>query len=945
MGTYKRLKIVVLFVCIFECALLFFNVNNFAYGKDNLEKKATTVKVDREPRIKMYRKNKENYILILHDNAGIDLNKTSVTFDGKNCKLFLIETTNENKENSGVYNKNGQRIVDIQKKGEKYTGKRYDYGIKIKSSSLSTEKEKYISIVAYDYGGNCYLKEKFKIKKLKKANKNGEYYESNIAPRTTSKIVKDKVNIFSNDRSGIKSIKVYSSKTNEEIFTYSAENGKKVSLKNGSSNSGYVKDKILYPYDVTKPISLEKAKIGENQYKIKVVEVDRAGVMSEKTSIIKTNNITAHKINDVYKAIQEVAFSYYMRGYRMQYNTSKRVKEPILPEQVTYQNRGYIVCSGFIRNVYNELLGIKTPLLTKDLYKYAEKNVGSPEVVAFTKIENKKMKIKFYENGNAKGESDIKFITDNNDQYINYSNIIPKLKIGDIITIVKNSNKLGHTIMVYDLVKDKNGRVIDAIVMESVGRGIYVNSKIGKTQKLGKKYGNVSFGKTTDALYFYSSNNKLYGFNEGTIKASSLNDRKDNFNKDKELFVLRFIQGDESGNAVLNYKCADITGEKNHNNEIINLKDSVRDRVNYSHLFIEKSVDKYANNIVEENSNLTYKIVVKNNSKKNYSNDITVTEKIPDFVTYKNNNYKLSKNNIIVTEDINNKEIKFNIGKLKSGEEITIRYTVKVNSNTNGKIIESKGTVGNISSGVIKNKVGRKLTDTQKNKITYSYNSLKSKYNGKKLVNEIYKDALGIDLKFDKFKIDNNELIISNKENNSIYLNKSHKYYNCVLNNYYGGLKERQIKNKNKQIIDANGKAVIEYTQKKWSEYSSEDRRADTIYRQHFETGDILIYTNKNDVIYETNSDSITNKKITYENGEYAYIYIEGKGFVGVNLGNDGKIGTSDDRNEFNSKYYTNKKLQLFSDGKEHEKIREFSNFQSLYGKDYYIILRPSLEM
>ena len=38
----------------------------------------------------------------------------------------------------------------------------------------------------------------------------------------------------------------------------------------------------------------------------------------------------------------------------------------------------------------------------------------------------------------------------------------------------------------------------------------------------------------------------------------------------------------------------------------------------------------------------------------------------------------------------------------------------------------------------------------------------------------------------------------------------------------------------------------------------------------------------------------VVQKYITYENGEYAYIFIEGKGFVGVNLGND-KNNTIDD--------------------------------------------------
>ena len=52
--------------------------------------------------------------------------------------------------------------------------------------------------------------------------------------------------------------------------------------------------------------------------------------------------------------------------------------------------------------------------------------------------------------------------------------IIPKLQIGDIL-ITK-----GHAALIYDLVKDDEGNVIDAIIIHS-GRGIgrsFVNSKI-----------------------------------------------------------------------------------------------------------------------------------------------------------------------------------------------------------------------------------------------------------------------------------------------------------------------------------------------------------------------------------------------------------------------------------------------------------------------------------
>ena len=94
---------------------------------------------------------------------------------------------------------------------------------------------------------------------------------------------------------------------------------------------------------------------------------------------------------------------------------------------------------------------------------------------------------------------------------------------------------------------------------------------------------------------------------------------------------------------------------------------------------------------------------------------------------------------------------------------------------------------------------------------------------------------------------------------------------------------------------------------------------------------------------YDENK-NIINKYITYEEGEYAYIYIEGKGFVGTNLGKDGIKNTKDDRNEFNAKYYKDYNLVLYQNlNNATEEELEIANLQTLLGKNYYVILRPSL--
>ena len=48
--------------------------------------------------------------------------------------------------------------------------------------------------------------------------------------------------------------------------------------------------------------------------------------------------------------------------------------------------------------------------------------------------------------------------------------------------------------------------------------------------------------------------------------------------------------------------------------------------------------------------------------------------------------------------------------------------------------------------------------------------------------------------------------------------------------------------------------------------------------------------------------------------------------------------------NEFNSKYYSDNNLRLYiAFNNPNNEILEIVNFQTLFGKDYFVILRPSL--
>jgi len=651
---------------------------------------------------------------------------------------------------------------------------------------------------------------------------------------------------------------------------------------------------------------------------------------------INTSYAQYIKVEDFQKAFQEVAYSYYMRGKYIQYNSPK--VHVFSPEEATSQNINYMVCSGLSRNIYYELLNITLPRPTEGLLSYSKKNLGSPEVVAYSHINEKKQVEMRIQSPNQSNTFKI---------LINPSikDIIPLVQVGDILCYT------GHTFVIYDVEKDNKGKVIDAIIMESgFGKGrAYVNSKIA-VEKV-KLSNGKDFAGPIHYLYLNSKFNSDFkeGRIQGSVGLNRLSTYKHwvNINNPKlrknEYCILRFIQKDSDGNAILKYKenNINIPTQILYNQHIILSKKNIDRYKKFNHLYIEKTVNANNNNIVELKDILNYKIVIKNNGNKKYKYNLIVYENLPKYVTFLDH----QENNAILSfnHEQNRKRLKWDLGKLRRGQEIIINYTVKITSGNPGDIIESTGLVGNIPSSIIRNTIGINLDSTKMNLIKTKFEKLrlKKKYNGKKLINEVYKEALNYDMKFDEFDITN--LIINtdlySSKSQTIFLNNQNLFYKAVLNKCWSAIRAAE------HTFIEGGEKVILYDLKGFRSYYDPERRRHYINPKTFKTGDILIYKNHDDVVYSFGKDNKLNKTyITYESGEYSYIYIEGKGFIGINLGDDGKENTKDDRNEFNPYYYKDNNLKLYPRSKNPTKEElENANIQSLFGKDYYVILRPSL--
>jgi len=657
-----------------------------------------------------------------------------------------------------------------------------------------------------------------------------------------------------------------------------------------------------------------------------------------------------YELNDVQKALQEVAYAYYMRGPKLQYKTERVSYHS--PEEATSQKFNYLVCSGLTRNVYRELLGITIPKITVHLNTYAKEHIGSKEVVAYGHTEKE----------NDKYVVHMQFKEDNGYKEIikpTVHDILAYLRVGDVVTYYNVDSDQGHTMLVYDLIYDDNGNVIDAYIMQSTGGrdGAYINSKLAYKLTIKDV---LSFGNTGRKLFLSQFQNDIYddSLYEGTIVYSKLiaTDKEnkvavlnkvDEPTSNLDYSILRFTDIDKNGKVVLNYKTSTETDEIK-DGQIINLSNKSKNRIKYSRLYIEKTVNAYAGDVVEPGDVLEYTIHIKNNSKKDYTSKTIATELLTDNVSYISNEVNKSDAVVNVSKD----KITWDIGYIKSGEEVIIKYRVKVNETVKfGTLIESIGDVNSIPTSIVINNVGKNLNVNDEEKIKASYEKLANIYTGKELLNEIYKDALGYDLEIDKLNI--KDLVKEKNKNTasstSFELNKNNSFYNGVLNKYYGLLYQKSYTYKDYTITY--------YQIKEFKDYNNRLRRADTIYPENFKTGDILIYENKNDfknIKYDSKKDAVTYVPNTYESGEYAYIFIEGKGFVGVNLGGDGTKGTKDDRDEFSYNYYKNNNLSPFSKDSLSETakqeynnlvgmdIYEFSNYQTLLGKDCYAILRPS---
>ena len=603
-------------------------------------------------------------------------------------------------------------------------------------------------------------------------------------------------------------------------------------------------------------------------------------------------------LSDVRRAIQEVAMAYYRDGMDVQYESSRRTTW-WSPEQITSQNASYTVCSGFTQSVYHEAMGLYLPTSTNQMVKYGQLFYGDPEhpdIVFYTDDILERT-------ATPEARADI------------LRELLEFLQVGDVVVYYRNSRS-GHALMIYDFVYDDAGNRVNAVVLNSRANFDKSTNKI-----------------STGLSWNDEPPNEQTGVDEGTIKRTTLDVLLENMGSPnlpaQHMTVLRpTALGDSTYNKIegsgTDWDSMTVTSEVAE----YALTDSSRQRLQYPGIEIEKTVDVFHGNTVEPGGVLTYTIEITNCGSEAYG-DLTVTENIPDTVA------PLGRE---ATDALS-----WTVEGLAPGQTETISYSVQVRRSNQllGKEIVSTGTVAGIPSCEIRNPVAYSLTPAQQALIKSAYDDLKDIYSGTELIDQVYAKATGQKLKLSdlvlgaQYPSDSdsaevrkiNEACVpyfSREDVNSlintyygytcrkIELNTANPCSKMILNHYYSAVATPYEYDEETETGQIESGGVIrpyfwEFHSATGPEDSMHSDRAMRVYPETLQTGDVLLYTNTNDAV-------------TGESGTYAFLYLD-DAFYGVNQNPDG----------------TEKNVIAAVNGKGAD------NLQTLFAKDYYVILRPSM--
>ena len=654
----------------------------------------------------------------------------------------------------------------------------------------------------------------------------------------------------------------------------------------------------------------------------------------------------AVSLSDAQAMVKEVVDAYGSKGVLIQYESGGRRNQYTTPEDITKYNTIHLPCSGFDFAVYYESFGIMIPTKSKDADKYAGK---------FATVE---MNDGY---GGKTGDADhqdliyhVALPTDADRMTELFDYLVDEdiLQVGDAVIWFKDGEDAeGHDVIVYNVNKS---------AAESKKVGVYqAGGAVGlasSSANIAEKLTNadmkltIAYNDGQAGVKDINSNNVIGSLYETSLYDRMIRDKDANY----RLTIYRPLAYISQGK----YNKYDSSSESS---AIVNISEeklgSSKMRRNFPGIRIEKEVTSnkgaVQNSVVGPGEELTYTITIKNTSSQAY-NGLRIVENIPTSLVKEENDRQQVIQDVASIAAGGTYEFSYNVSVLSTesliGEEIVASGYVM---DTNG------GSEERIATTTIKNTIGTNLSDEQQTSLMTAYNSLKNTYQGTELIDKIYKQAFDFDLDTSDLVIGGfydptsrtqtqneacNSYTLQSKDTGAIEagysliknyrrysysssgapgveLDSANSMYDLVLNGYYNGLSYYYV---TEYCSNTRISAYQSFDETDLSKVKKTDRK-DRVYEDTLQVGDVLLYSNRpftelQDMNYNVN-----------ENGVYAFIW-DGENFVGNN---------SDKTKARNVIYGTNDLTASYRHNDDFTK----NDLQHLFGKDYFVVLRPALAM
>ncbi|MBR2603685.1 MAG: InlB B-repeat-containing protein [Bacilli bacterium] len=605
------------------------------------------------------------------------------------------------------------------------------------------------------------------------------------------------------------------------------------------------------------------------------------------------------------KALKETMDAF-LRNNNIKYSNAKEMNT-ITPEMATSQNLAYTQCANFANQIYKNALNISIRTSTLHIagcayYQRVTMGNTTSVVGAWSR----------YSTDNLPSPSSWSTrIQDFNDL----------LQVGDIIVYASDQTGggAGHTQVVYYVDSNPNNTLL--IEANQFGNSLggeelnlfYGDNGVGavRTWKLSDSF--KTYTKKDDPNTTKNEENSVLFIVRPT--GSLVNGE---YIRDVDFSIVRHPSG--SIYEYNTYYCYPMTSSDlealintnssyaNDNptlNKKVEISKSGTCRSKYSKMDIVKTVSGTSSNgstIINKSNvsvgdTLTYTIKIKNGSNTAYSN-LKVEETISSNATITGTPTAKVGSTSVGNISTDNNKITFSDLSVSANSELTIIYKVKVDTKTVGETIKTTGKVlytnnnsdidCDIKTATIENVVINNITSSEKQEIIDLFNS---NTNINTVLNGIFTNGSSLDI---------NKLVILDKTTDTnpsnMYLSKTYSstYFNLmVYNNYYGS-----------RTYDDNTYR-LHYWENNWlmkpsTSYSGRGAFADTIYKGHFQTGDVLIV------------------KKNGNTKKYVYLEISTPGFYG----------------------YYNNELIRFLDAND---INDDLNYNKLFNNDLWVIVRPVL--